>query len=267
MVDSTRLKGKNALITGAGSGVGRATAMRFIREGASHVFILDKRAERVARVVDEIAALGGKATGIHADVTVGDDLHRAIDTVVQSDGKLDILIGNAPAWSQEPFIDMKWESWDYVTSVILTASFRLGQLAARVMRDNGGGAIAYTSSIDFKGAAPSFSHYGVAKAAIVNLVQNMAFELAPYNIRVNCVSPGPLNTQQSIDIVGEDLMVKFRQYFPPVPLGHRLGEADDIAAAFAYLVSPDAAYITGQNIAVDGGLTALAYTIPPAKED
>ncbi len=265
MVDSERLKGRNALITGGGSGVGRATALRFIREGAAHVFILDKKAERIARVTDEIVALGGRATGIHADVTIGDDLHRAIDTIVKSDGKLDILIGNAPAWTQETLMEMKWESWDYVTNVILTASFRLGQLAARVMRDHGGGSIAYTSSIDFKGAAPSFSHYGVAKAAIVNLVQNMAFEFAQYNIRVNCVSPGPLNTQQSIDIVGEELMVKFRKYFPPVPLGHRLGEADDIAAAFAYLVSDDAAYVTGQNIAVDGGLTALAYTIPPAQ--
>lgn len=162
---------------------------------------------------------------------------------------------------------MRWESWDYVTSVILTSSFILGQLAARLMKDHGGGTIAYTSSIDFKGAAPSFSHYGVAKAAIVNLVQNMAFELAAYNIRVNCVSPGPLDTQQSIDIVGEDLMVKFRKHFPPVPLGHKLGKAEDIAAAFAYLVSDDAAYVTGQNIVVDGGLTTLAYTIPAPKED
>src|SRR5256885_1846949 len=93
--------------------------------------------------------------------------------------------------------------------------------------------IAFTSSIDFKGAAPSFSHYGVAKAAIVNLFKNMALELGPYNIRVNCASPAPLDPQQSVDIVGEELMVNFQKHFPPVPLGHRLGKAEDIAAAFA----------------------------------
>jgi len=267
MTDSTRLQGKNALITGGGSGVGRATAIRFVQEGLEHVFILDRRQERIDRVVGEIQAMGGKATGILADVSNRDDLKRAIETIERADGKLDILIGNAPAWTQEPFLDMKWESWDYVTTVILTASFILGQLAARLMKEHGGGAIAYTGSIDFKGAAPQFSHYGVAKAAIVNLVQNMAFELAPYNIRVNCVSPGPLDTQQSIDIVGEELMVKFRKHFPPVPLGHKLGTAEDIAAAFAYLVSDDAAYVTGQNIAVDGGLTTLAYTIPNPEGD
>ncbi len=267
MAELKRLQGKNALITGAGSGVGRATAHRFIQEGASNVFILDKRQERIDRVVGEIKAAGGSAAGILADVSNREDLKRAVDFVSKTDGKLDILIGNAPAWTSEPFIDMKWESWDYVTSVILTASFILGQMAARLMRDHGGGAIAYTSSIDFKGAAPNFSHYGVAKAAIVNLVQNMAFELGQYNIRVNCVSPGPMDTQQSIDIVGEDLMVKFRKYFSPVPLGHKLGTAEDIAAAFAYLVSDDARYVTGHNIVVDGGLTTLAYIIPAPKED
>jgi len=267
MPDLKRLQGKNALITGAGSGVGRATAHRFIQEGAAHVFILDRQQARIDRVVGEVRAAGGRATGIMADVSNRDDLKRAIETVASADGRLDILIGNAPAWTQEAFLDMKWESWDYVTSVILTASFILGQLAARLMKDNGGGAIAYTSSIDFKGAAPQFSHYGVAKAAIVNLVQNMAFELAPYNIRVNCVSPGPLDTQQSVDIVGEELMVKFRKVFPPVPLGRKLGTAEDIAAAFAYLVSADAAYVTGQNIVVDGGLTTLAYTIPEPEGD
>jgi NAD(P)-dependent dehydrogenase (short-subunit alcohol dehydrogenase family) len=267
MVDLKRLQGKNALITGAGSGVGRATALRFVEEGASHIFILDRREERVNRVVGEIQAVGGKATGILADVSNRDDLKRAIEMVASADGRLDILIGNAPAWTQEPFLEMKWESWDYVTNVILTASFILGQLAARLMKDHGGGAIAYTSSIDYKGAAPHFSHYGVAKAAIVNLVQNMAFELGPYNIRVNCVSPGPLDTQQSVDIVGEEVMVKFRKYFSPVPLGHKLGTAEDIAAAFAYLSSNDAAYVTGQNIVVDGGLTTLAYTIPKPEGD
>lgn len=257
-----RLSGKTALITGGGSGHGRATVHRFVEEGAQPVFVLDKLKERCEKVAAEAAQQGSAATAIHADVGNRDDCRRAIDMAVEQAGRLDILVSNAAAWTQEPFLDMKWDSWDYVLNVNLNASFILGQLAARVMNEQGGGVILYTASIDFKGAAPQFSHYGVSKAAIVNLVKNMAIELAPYNIRVNSISPGPSDTQQSVDIVGEETMKKFRADFPVVPL-RRLGMPEDMAAAFAFLASDDASYITGHNIVVDGGLIAHAYSIPP----
>jgi NAD(P)-dependent dehydrogenase (short-subunit alcohol dehydrogenase family) len=149
-----------------------------------------------------------------------------------------------------------------VLAVNLTASFLLGQGAARVMKDQGGGVILYTASISSLGASVGFTHYGVAKAGIVNLVQNMAIELAPYRIRVNCISPGPTDTQQSVDIVGADTMEKFRKDFPVVPLERRLGRPEEMAAAFTFLASDDASYITGHNLVVDGGLTAHAYSIP-----
>ena len=125
-----------------------------------------------------------------------------------------------------------------------------------------GGVILYTASISSLGASPSFAHYSAAKAGVANLVTTMAIELAPHQIRVNAVSPGPADTQQSVDLVGEELMDKWRREgFPVVPL-QRLASAEDIAAAFSYLASDDAGYVTGINLVVDGGLTAHAYSVP-----
>lgn len=262
-MDTERFKGKNALITGGGSGVGRATAHRFVQEGAEHVFLVDLREERLAKVAGEVVALGGKATTIQADVGLSADCRRIIETAVNEDGHLDILVSNAAAWTEESFLEMKEESWDRVLNVILKASFLLGQETARAMVERGTrGVILYTSSISCLGASKLFSHYAVGKAGMANLVKNMAIELAPYGIRVNCVSPGPLNTQQSVDIVGEERMVEFRKRFPLVPLGGRLGEPEEVAATFAFLASDDASYITGANLVIDGGLTAHAYSIP-----
>lgn len=257
-----RLNGKNAIITGGGSGFGRATAHRFIKEGASKIFLVDRRPERLEKVQKEIADLGGRAESIVAELGQAEDCARVIETAKKADGRIDILVSNAAVWTDEPFLEMKKESWDKVLAVNLTASFLLGQGAARVMKDQGGGVILYTASISSLGASVGFTHYGVAKAGIVNLVQNMAIELAPYRIRVNCISPGPSDTQQSVDIVGADTMEKFRKDFPVVPLERRLGRPEEMAAGFAFLASDDASYITGHNLVIDGGLTAHAYSIP-----
>jgi 3-oxoacyl-[acyl-carrier protein] reductase len=178
-------------------------------------------------------------------------------------GRLDVVVSNAAAWTQEPFLELKDESWLKVIGVNLTASFIVGQRAARCMIEDGRpGVILYTTSVSSLGGSPEFSHYNAAKAGTANLVKTMALELVGHGIRVNCVSPGPSDTQQSVDLVGEDLMERWRdEGFPVVPMG-RLGAADDMAAAFSFLASDDAAYITGVNLVVDGGLTAHAYTVP-----
>ncbi len=257
-----RLSGKNAIITGGGSGMGRATAHRFVKEGASHIFLVDRKPERLDAVQKEIQSLGGRATKIEAELGLAEDCARVIETAKKADGRIDILVSNAAAWTSEHFLEMKKESWDRVLGVILTAGFLLGQGAARVMKDHGGGVILYTASISSLGASIDFAHYSVAKAGLVNLVQGMAIELAPYRIRVNCISPGPTDTQQSVDIVGSDTMEKFRKDFPIVPWEHRMGRPEEMAAAFAFLASDDASYITGHNLVIDGGLTAHAYSIP-----
>lgn len=259
-MDKERHAGKTVFITGGGSGFGRATAHRFAREGAAKIVIVDHFQDRLDTVAGELAALGTTPAPIQAELSQVEECQRAIATAA-AQGKLDVVISNAAAWTEEPFLEMRVESWHKVIAVNLTASFVIGQAAAREMVKTGGGVILFTSSISGLGGSPDFVHYNATKAGIRSLVQTMAIELAKYNVRANCVSPGPGDTQQSVDLVGEETMTKFRQSFPIVPIP-RLAAPDDIAAAFSYLASDEAAYVTGHNLVVDGGLTAHAYTVP-----
>lgn len=260
---SERHGGKVVLVTGGGSGIGRASALRFAREGASAVYVVDHFADRAEASAAELRDLGVQSKGIHAELAELAGCHQAVDDVLADAGRLDVVISNAAAWTEEPFLEMKDESWNKIIAVNLTAYFRVGQRAAQAMVKAGtGGVILYTASISSLGASPSFAHYSAAKAGVANLVTTMAIELAPHQIRVNAVSPGPADTQQSVDLVGEELMDKWRREgFPVVPL-QRLASAEDIAAAFSYLASDDAGYVTGINLVVDGGLTAHAYSVP-----
>jgi len=261
-VDSERHKGKIVFITGGGSGFGRETALRFAQEGAERIYIVDRRPERLDAVAVELRELGTHVGTIQAELAELSECDRAIGEAYADAGRIDVAISNAAAWTEEPFLDLKDESWQRVIAVDLTAGFVIGQRAARAMVETKTlGVILYTASISSLGASPLFSHYSAAKAALVNLVKTMAIELAQHGIRVNAVSPGPSDTQQSVDIVGEETMERFRESFPIVPLG-RLGRAEDIAAAFSYLASDDAAYVSGANLIVDGALTAHAYSIP-----
>jgi NAD(P)-dependent dehydrogenase (short-subunit alcohol dehydrogenase family) len=258
-----RLEGRAAVITGAASGVGRATAKRFAEEGATTLCLFDLHAENLHRVAGEVTGLGATVIELVGDVTSTEDCQRAVGETVSAAGNLDVLVSNAPAHSAALFLDMSREEWDRVIKVNLTASFVLGQLAARAMVAGGkGGSIMYTASISSLGASTSYAHYGASKAGIVNLAKTMALELVDFGIRVNAVSPGPLDTPQSLAVLGsEEAMERARKHWPLVPMG-RLGLPEEIAAAFAYLASPDASYVTGQNLIVDGGLTAHAYSIP-----
>ncbi|MCU1491552.1 MAG: yxbG [Acidimicrobiaceae bacterium] len=258
-----RLEGRSAVITGGASGVGRATAKRFAEEGAKTICLFDLNGDNLGLVAGEVEQRGAKVISFVGDVTSVEQCQEAIDMIVASAGHLDILVSNAPAHSSAPFLDMSLADWDRVVGVNLRASFIIGQIAARAMVAGGrGGAILYTASVSAIGASKDYAHYGASKAGIVNLAKTMALELVHENIRVNAVSPGPLDTPQSVAVLGsEEAMERARKHWPLVPMG-RLGKPEEIAAAFAYLASDDAAYVTGQNLVVDGGLTAHAYSIP-----
>ena len=261
-----RHKGKAVFITGGGSGFGRETALRFAREGASSVAVVDHFQDRLDKVAGEIEAEGATAVPIRAELAEVADCERAVAEAHAAAGRIDVAISNAAAWTEEPFLEMKRESWDKVIAVNLTASFAIGRSAAKAMVEQGdGGVILYTASISALGASPLFAHYCAAKAGTVCLMKTMAIELVGHGIRVNSISPGPSDTQQSVDLVGEETMKKFRESFPVVPMG-RLGRPSDMAAAFSYLASDDAAYVTGVNLVVDGGLTAHAYSVPESSE-
>ena len=263
MIVEGRHAGKVVFVTGGGSGFGRAVALRFAAEGAASVYLVDRVQERLDEVAGQLEAAGVAGRPILAELSEVEECDRAVREAFADAGRLDVVVSNAAAWTQEPFLEMKDESWLRVIAVNLTASFVVGQRAARAMvEQGGGGVILYTASISSLGGSPEFAHYNAAKAATANLVKTMALELVSHGIRVNCVSPGPSDTQQSVDLVGEELMDKWRREgFPVVPMG-RLGSVDDMAAAFSFLASDDAAYITGVNLVVDGGLTAHAYSVP-----
>ncbi len=257
-----RFVGRNVFITGAGSGFGRRTAERFASEGASNLYLVDRRPERLEAVTSVVGELGANPVPICVDLGETAACEEAMDRALAVDPRLDVLISNAAAWVQVPFADMTHQDWRRVMSVNLDAYFTLSQRAARAMKGTGGGAILFTSSISALGHGRNFTAYCVAKAAIVSLAKAIAVELAPWNIRANCVSPGPADTQQSVDIAGEELMDKWRaEGFPVVPQ-NRLAATDDIASAFLYLASDDARYVSGINLVVDGAYTAQVYDLP-----
>lgn len=257
-----RFVGKNIFITGAGSGFGRRTAERFAEEGAANLYLVDRRPERLEQTAAAVADRGGNPVPICVDLGETTGCEEAMDQALAADPRLDVLVSNAAAWVQTPFIEMTQDDWRRVMSVNLDAYFTLSQRAARSMKETGGGAILFTSSISALGHGRNFTAYCVAKAAIVSLAKAIAVELAPWNIRANCVSPGPADTQQSVDIAGAELMDKWRaEGFPVVPM-NRLAATDDIASAFLYLASDEARYVSGINLVVDGAYTAQVYDLP-----
>jgi NAD(P)-dependent dehydrogenase (short-subunit alcohol dehydrogenase family) len=251
------------LITGGGSGFGRATARRFAEEGASKIVLADIRLDKAEEVKAEIETLGATALAVQSDVGKVEVCEQLVqDTLAFVDGKLDVLVSNAAAFhGPESFLEFSDDTWFSDVSINLTASYILGQRCARAMAKTGGGSILYTTSINAQGAGAGFASYVATKAGIVGLLQVMAVELAKYNIRVNAVGPGPADTPRSVQLVGEETMEQFRKKFPVVPL-NRLAAADDVANAFVFLASDEASYITGQNLMVCGGITAYVYNVP-----
>jgi len=258
-----RLANKSALITGGASGVGRATALRFAEEGVTTVGLFDRDATRLDVVAEEVRLRGANPIVLVGDVTSRESAAQAVASILQACGRLDILVSNAGVDGSASILEMTDEEWHRVIDVNLNASFRFGQLAARAMvADGKGGCIFFTASISGMGASEGDAHYGVSKAGVINLVRTMSMELVDHGIRVNCVSPGPLDTPLSRELLGSDeAMAAAREHWPLVPM-QRLGLPEEIAGAYTYLASADGAYTTGQNLVVDGGLTARVYTIP-----
>ena len=223
-------------------------------------------ADRLESVAAEVEAVGAKAVPLAVDLRDPASVTSVVERSIAAAGALDVLVSNHAmmSWAVD-FLDGTDEEWQREIDVSLTSHYVLGRHVARAMRDAGrGGSIAFTASINALGAEAGCAAYCVAKSGLVALMKVMAVELAQYGIRVNCVSPGPGDTQRSIDLVGEDQMREFREHgFPGIPL-RRLAGVEDIAEAFLYLASDAAAYVTGQNIVVDGGLSAFAYHLPEA---
>jgi NAD(P)-dependent dehydrogenase (short-subunit alcohol dehydrogenase family) len=259
-----RFQGRNVFITGAGSGFGRATAVKFAEQGAEYLYLVDIVPERLEQVEADVKKHGAKPHPIKCNILDFAECDRAIESALKISPRLDVMISNAaPGRMPTAFLEKPDEVWLEDIQGILNASFVMGQRSARAMVATGGkGCILFTISVSALGAGNGFAAYCAAKSGQVALVKVMAAELAPYQIRVNGVSPGPADTQRSVDFLGEEVMQGLRRSFPTVPLG-RLASPDDIANAFIYLASDEASYVTGINLIVDGGLSGLIYTPPP----
>jgi len=245
-----QLDGRVAVITGAASGMGLATAERFIAEGAS-VVIADFNVDNGTAAAER---LGTHCRFTKCDVAVEDDVAAAIELATDAFGRLDIVFNNAGIGGAfGPITDIKAEDWD-ATFAVLTKGVFLGiKHGARVMIDQGeGGSIINTASIAGVGGGAGPQPYSAAKAAVINLTKNTAVELATHNIRVNTINPGLIFTplMHSGD---EDDAERVMNEFQPLK---RRGEGSDIAGAALFLAADDSAFITGQSITVDGGMLA-----------
>lgn len=251
-----KLQDKVAIITGAGSGIGKATAELFAREGAS-VVIADINGEAAQKVAQGIKAAGGKAEPIMVDVTKTDDIKAMINKAVETYGKLDILFNNA-GLPGESFDDTTEEKWRLVMDINVTAPFLASKLAAAEMKKAGGGCIVMTGSTGGIRAGGRSASYATSKAAVIMLARALAKVLAKDKIRVNSVCPGSTYTGMTEAFLGypkTEEERRARQAAQTGPMG-RQGKPEEIAAAVLFLVSDDSSYVTGHALMVDGGLTA-----------
>jgi meso-butanediol dehydrogenase/(S,S)-butanediol dehydrogenase/diacetyl reductase len=249
-----KLENKVAIITAGGSGIGAATARRFTQEGAS-VVVADISGRRAEEVASAISASGGKAIHLKMDASDPEGVQASITLALDAYGRIDIMFNNAGMADAAPLDEISLESWNRVLAVTLTSTFLGLKYCLPLMRRQGGGAVINTASVSGTGGDYGLSSYNAAKAGVINLTRAAAIENAKFNIRVNCVCPGAINTRAA-QILGGDRADEFRRLQAKAhPLG-RMGEPEEIASAVTFLASAEASFITGAALMVDGGVTA-----------
>lgn len=248
-----RFKGQNVVITGAGSGIGRETALEFAGEGAV-VAALDLDAAMAERTVEEIGKRGGRGHAFGLDVTNPDAVTSVFAAVTQRFGSLDVLINSAGIREIEPVLKLSHAEWSKVMNVNVTGVFLCSQAFGRIVVKGGKpGAIVNLASTLGVTAAPNRAAYTASKHAVVGLTKEMGLELAAQNIRVNAVGPGVTRTSLTERYFQDaETAEKVRS----VHAMNRWGEAREIARAILFLASSDASFITGTTLLVDGGWTA-----------
>lgn len=252
------LEGQVALITGAGSGIGKATALRLARDGAD-VVAADVNLEAARATAEEVRAAGRKALPVRVDVAKVDDIQAMVDAAVKQFGHIDILVPSAGIVQMKRLLDITEADWDRLITINLKGVFFTLQAVGKQMVQQGHGAIVNIASISAQGPRPMQAHYAASKAGVVSMTWAAAAAFAPHGIRVNAIAPGIVHTpmwddidQQMAKETGRPLGEYRESRADQIPLG-RLQHAEDVANAVAFLVSPDANEITGQTLNVDGG--------------
>jgi NAD(P)-dependent dehydrogenase (short-subunit alcohol dehydrogenase family) len=255
---NSRLAGKVAAITGAGSGIGRATALLFAQEGAA-VGVIDVNAAAAAETVSQIEAAGGKALAVTADIVRGEQVEGAFERLVGEFGHLDVLYNNAGTNSTGSVVTSTEEDWDRCMAINVKGTFLCSRVAARLMLEAGRGSIINQGSVAALVGIVNFAAYCASKGAVVALTRSMSVDLAPQGIRVNAICPGtvytPLMEPMLVARGGGDLEKGLAMTVAKYPIG-RLGTPAEIAAVALFLASDESSFVTGSVISADGGMTS-----------
>jgi glucose 1-dehydrogenase len=250
-----RLKDKVALVTGAGSGIGKGIAARFAAEGA-HVVVNYRpggRADAEAAEA-EAASFGTASIAVAADVSRREDVERMMGEVVARFGRLDIAVNNAGIEIKKPFLEVTDDEWNRVIAVNLFGSYLVSQAAARQMvkQEGQGGKLIFVSSVHEDIPFPGYTAYCASKGGVRMMMRNLAVELAPYRINVNNIAPGAIATPINQTVLDDPEAMK--NAISEIPWG-RFGRPEEVASLAVFLASDEAEYVTGSTYYIDGGLT------------
>ncbi len=250
------LKGKVAIITGSKQGMGKAHAIKLAEAGAK-VVVSDISLEDCQKVADEIEKSKGEAIAVKCDVTKKEEIDNMVKVAIDKWGKLDILVNNAGICQFKPFLDLTEEEWERTIDINLKGYFLCAQAAAKEMVKQKSGAIVNVASIAMGQVGVGFAtlaHYSASKGGIVAMTETMAIELGPYNIRVNAIAPGVIETPM-IDPMKQDPK-SMEGILTRVPL-HRVGKPEEVSNLVLFLASDASSYMTGSTSVVDGGWLAV----------
>jgi meso-butanediol dehydrogenase/(S,S)-butanediol dehydrogenase/diacetyl reductase len=252
-----RLEGKVAVVTGAASGIGRATALRFAAEGAA-VVVGDLSFDGASSVAAVITEKGGRSVGKQVDVADSEAVEALVEEAVVMFGRIDIMMNNAASPHGAPVSATTDDDWRRVMSVTLDGTFFGVRAALRRMLTQGSGSILNISSGAGLGGEVMLGAYGAAKAAVINLTKTAAVENAPHGVRVNCICPGPIATPPLAAWLGA--IPGGEEAFAKQIPARRIGQAEEIASVAVFLASDEASYVTGAVVVADGGVNARTGT-------
>lgn len=248
----SRLTDKVAIVTGAGSGIGKAIALMYAKEGAK-VVAAGHHVESCQETVAEISDAGGEATALQADVSKSNDLEKLVKDTVTQYGQVDILVNNAGVVLQDSLTEMTEEQWDQVVDVDLKGTFLGMKHAIPEMEKVGKGKVINITSIAGIVGFPQIAGYAAAKGGVIALTKEAAVEYAPKSINVNAIAPGVIKTKMTDPIMKDEQMSQQMKSAIPYP---RFGEPDDIAHLATYLASSESDFVNGETIVIDGGQIA-----------
>jgi len=249
------LKGKVAIITGARRGMGRSHAITLAKAGAK-VVVADISLEDCQKVVEEIKKSGGQALAVKCDVTKKTEIDEMVKKAIEQWGRVDILVNNAGICQFKPFLEITEEEWDRTIDINLKGYFLCAQAAAREMVKQKSGAIVNIASIAMGQVGvgfPTLSHYCASKGGIVAMTETLALELAPFNIRVNAIAPGAIDTPMVESTKADPKMMEGT--LSRIPL-HRMGKSEEVSNLVLFLASDASSYMTGSTVVIDGGWLA-----------